>query len=304
MTIICIPPSVEAAEQGRTQGPRSCIATDNIYRPLLDEKQYSTFTKAAQELPQWLEYLTREDFLEAVPGSDTKCLGGVRIRGALAVDAPLYLRGLWDACRTAASANRDGGGAASTGGATWVRQRVDDIHTMASSGEFDAVVACVGAGVKVVAGVKDIVNLRLYVVPAVADGNTGNVGKLLFGSTQEPVLLRDVDKPANMTQALRQLAPKIAKLFPALEGVEPVGVSSGVRVIQDRTEYGRIPIAGRLPFSRRGWVIAALGARGLIHHAYLGRLVAACALLDSDQHLPPQVISPLEDLGNDPNADL
>ena len=206
----------------------------------------------------------------------------MRIRGALAVDAPLYLRGLWDACRTAASANRDGGGAASTGGATWVRQRVDDIHTMASSGEFDAVVACVGAGVKVVAGVKDIVNLRLvrgqtllydnvnpdrtipplasgastadsvkgqmapmsgrtggkmlesavlcgqYVVPAVADGNTGNVGKLLFGSTQEPVLLRDVDKPANMTQALRQLAPKIAKLFPALEGVEPVGVSSGV----------------------------------------------------------------------------
>lgn len=77
-----------------------------------------------------------------------------------------------------------------------------------------------------------------------------------------------------------------------------------VRVIQDRTEYGRIPIAGRLPFSKRGWVIAALGARGLIHHAYLGRLIAACALLDSDQHLPPQVVYSLEGLGQDSTADL
>ncbi|CAN0426113.1 unnamed protein product, partial [Discosporangium mesarthrocarpum] len=61
-----------------------------------------------------------------------------------------------------------------------------------------------------------------------------------------------------------------------------------VRVIQDRTKLGRIPIAGRLPFSERGWVLTALGARGLIHHAYLGRLVAACALLGSDEDLPPE----------------
>lgn len=77
-----------------------------------------------------------------------------------------------------------------------------------------------------------------------------------------------------------------------------------VRVIQDRNSYGRIPVAGRLPFSKRGWVIAALGARGLIHHAYLGKLVAACALLDSDDSLPPQVMAPLEDLGKDSTGDL
>lgn len=74
--------------------------------------------------------------------------------------------------------------------------------------------------------------------------------------------------------------------------------------MQERNKHGRIPIAGRLPFSKRGWVIAALGARGLIHHAYLGRLVAACALLDSDEHLPPQLVAPLEDLGKDATGDL
>lgn len=77
-----------------------------------------------------------------------------------------------------------------------------------------------------------------------------------------------------------------------------------VRVMQERSSYGRIPVAGRLPFSKRGWVIAALGARGLIHHAYLGKLVAACALLDSDDCLPPQVVAPLEDLGKETTGDL
>ena len=34
--------------------------------------------------------------------------------------------------------------------------------------------------------------------------------------------------PANMAKALRQLRPKVAKFFPALEEVEPIGVTSGV----------------------------------------------------------------------------
>lgn len=107
----------------------------------------------------------------------------MRIRGALAVDAPAYLKGLWAACRgllntagaNSSSSSGDGGtsSTASNGdddstvsdssreGAMWMRQKVDDIHALAASGEFNAVVACVGAGVKVLAGVKEIVSLRL-----------------------------------------------------------------------------------------------------------------------------------------------
>lgn len=161
-------------------------------------------------------------------------------------------------------------------------EKVDDIHSLAASGEFNAVVACVGPGVRVLAGVKDIASLRLvrgqtllydnvipepppppphvesltttpaaaaggggasagdkmltgavlcgqYVVPSTVDWETGKGGKLLCGSTQEPVLSGEkVDKPADMAKALRQLVPKIAKFFPALVGVEPLGVSSGV----------------------------------------------------------------------------
>lgn len=97
-------------------------------------------------------------------------LTGVRIRGALAVDAPTYLKGLWAVCRalvnkgstsssSSSSRNANSGGDGDDS-AMWVRRDVKDIHALAASGEFNAVVACVGAGVRVLAGVKDIVSLR------------------------------------------------------------------------------------------------------------------------------------------------
>lgn len=48
-----------------------------------------------------------------------------------------------------------------------------------------------------------------------------------------------MDKPPDMAKAIRQLRPKVAKFFPALEGVEPVGVTSGVSC--ERTPGHRVP---------------------------------------------------------------
>lgn len=68
----------EAAELGGPRFPRSCVTADDVYRPLFNDEQYDLFIRAAEELPQWVEHLTREEFLETVPGSDTECLGGER----------------------------------------------------------------------------------------------------------------------------------------------------------------------------------------------------------------------------------
>lgn len=61
---------------GEGKGLQGCITTDNVYRPLMDENQLDLFTKAAEDLPQWVESLTREELMEAVPGSTADCLGG------------------------------------------------------------------------------------------------------------------------------------------------------------------------------------------------------------------------------------
>lgn len=58
------------------KGLRGCVTADNVYRPLMDDNQLDLFTKAAEDLPQWVESLTREELMEAVPGSTADCLGG------------------------------------------------------------------------------------------------------------------------------------------------------------------------------------------------------------------------------------
>lgn len=162
--------------------------------------------------------------------------------------------------------------------ARWIRERVEDVHALAGSTEFDAVVACVGPEAKVLPGVRDIASLRLtrgqsliysnvatprhqeplklsedsgeveaaaerreeeklltsavlcgeYVVPVgVHEGGVGD--KLVCGSTQEPILYPDaLRKPADMDDAIRLLGPKVAKLYPALQGAEPLDVNCGV----------------------------------------------------------------------------
>lgn len=80
------------------------------------------------------------------------------------MDAPAYLKGLWAACcglvNIGENSSRNSGGGGGDDGAMWVQGSVEDIHALAASGEYTAVVACVGAGVRVLAGVKDIVSLR------------------------------------------------------------------------------------------------------------------------------------------------
>ena len=117
------------------------------------------------------------------------------------MDAPAYLKGLWAACcgllnTGKNSSSRDSGGGGDS--ATWERRSVEDIHALAASGDYSAVVACVGAGVKVLAGVKDIVSLRfvrgqslLYDNVKGAAGAGGGASGETTGSTQTADALGD-----------------------------------------------------------------------------------------------------------------
>ena len=97
------------------------------------------------------------------------------------------------------------------------------------------------------------------------------------GSAQEP-------HSEAWTFAEEALLSKAATLWPPVadEGQwEVVGVRSGVRALPQRTDQGSIPYAGKIPVrgiagkNKNNWVIGGLGARGLVYHAWLGRLVAA-----------------------------
>ena len=67
------------------------------------------------------------------------------------------------------------------------------------------------------------------------------------------------------------------------------GVRTGVRALPPRDENGSLPLAGRLGSGHNLWVVAGLGARGLVYHAWLGALLAKAVLSNDASVIPEQL---------------
>ena len=70
-----------------------------------------------------------------------------------------------------------------------------------------------------------------------------------------------------------------------------IGATAGVRALPPRSHRGYVPLCGRLALPPEAapagvWLFGALGSRGLIHHALLGRAVAAAVLAGDEAPLP------------------
>lgn len=106
-------------------------------------------------------------------------------------------------------------------------------------------------------------------------------------------VVTDLTEAATATEAL---LPPAAALWPPLSSWRVTVVVSGVRALPTRGADGSIPYLGRLPAAgssgqqRNWWLVGGLGARGLVYHAWLGRLVARALLLRSEEGLPPELL--------------
>ena len=78
-------------------------------------------------------------------------------------------------------------------------------------------------------------------------------------------------------------------------------VKSGVRALPPRGPQGSMPLAGKVPAGSAGqaaaeeqgrswWFVGGLGARGLVYHAWLGKLVAAAVADGDESRLPPELL--------------
>jgi glycine/D-amino acid oxidase-like deaminating enzyme len=65
----------------------------------MDQKNADMYAKAATANSEYLQSLTTHQLLAVAPGASADALAGVVIAGAVAIDAPLYLQGLWTACQ-------------------------------------------------------------------------------------------------------------------------------------------------------------------------------------------------------------
>lgn len=122
---------------------------------------------------------------------------------------------------------------------------------------------------------------------------------LLIGSTWEwksRNTSREV--PAEeASRALDNLIPKASTIYPKIKGWDFIGARAGLRAMPPLTSRGSLPLLGSvdhlLDSNRdcRFWFFGGLGARGLLYHALLGKLLAQAVLRGDDSFLPSELTS-------------
>lgn len=143
-----------------------------------------------------------------------------------------------------------------------------------------------------------------YVVPAYfatddssSKGKNGTARRIIAGATfeyrkedqSEAQFLKELGKK-DMDRAISELSDPLHKLVPQLYNQwNVVDTSSGTRALPPRSEDGSIPIVCRVngAFTDSScWAFTGLGSRGLLHHAYLGRMLAHAIAAGNDELIP------------------
>ncbi len=261
------------------------IACNSVFRPTFNNRQSKALTDAVRILPKWMGLLSKEEVIRRVGSlAPDLCTGGVLLKNAVVINSGIYLEGLALALLE-------------TGKVNWVTGQVGNWRTLLPS--YDAVVLCMGAEAIEALSIKDatlnrgqtitLVNARLNVSDAMISGeycipmrDTEGRSKLVIGATNECILpsdLKSLPDPAAREALLQK--PLFSNLRKNKLRME--GSSSGIRVARDRGKgLGRIPMAGKVGNATSVWAITALGARGLVYHALMGKLIARNIVVDED----------------------
>ncbi|MCH9633894.1 MAG: tRNA 5-methylaminomethyl-2-thiouridine biosynthesis bifunctional protein MnmC [Chlamydiae bacterium] len=102
---------------------------------------------------------------------------------------------------------------------------------------------------------------------------------LTVASTYE----RDYDsEEPNKEIALERLQPYVQDIFPRFCPQDIIQVSSGIRLYTSN----RLPIADQI--NKNLWVFSAMGSKGLLYHAYLGKKLAHAIHTNNIESLPKE----------------
>jgi glycine/D-amino acid oxidase-like deaminating enzyme len=284
------------------------LKAPGILRLCLTPKQDDDFHVAKRRFPRQLDLMSADELLETLPDPPPDTPGVLQNEGVV-VDTPAYLRALWAACEA-------------TGRVAWSQRRVDAFEDLFAE-NFDAVVVCAGAATRTVSNMASLPimpcrgqNVRYrprhpastrpppfplisgkYVIP---DLFSDAPGSIIAGATfeycdptwptQDALDFAAGTAPPDMAAAAAQLAEPLAKLSPMLNELYVAeSAVAGVRALPPRSMLGSVPIAGEVkgaPEGKAAWVLTGLGSRGLLHHAYLGKLVARAVVAGSDTLVP------------------
>lgn len=301
--------------QTATSGP---IYDQNIQlnRLLYTDAELNLWRDAVDKNPTELEWLDAGN----IQSGSTTALAGVRMKRAVVVDSPAYLRALWaEILKNCPHAE-------------WMQRKVSSVLDL--SQQYDAVILACGGGVvslckqvNLPTGNK-IDKLRLirgqnavyesssesfgsyghrngylsgeYCLPYVHKSGSAAKEHMLAGSTHEHITsmqyetLTTGDKSPDLSVLQAQIQTRLERICPALSHCTPVHVVAGTKVVTNRDALGRLPIVGKLHMQSDDransvdnvWVHTGFGSRGLVLHALTSGYLSQALLHNDEARIP------------------
>ena len=91
--------------------------------------------------------------------------------------------------------------------------------------------------------------------------------------------------------------PKAYAVYPGLSKWAFNGASAGLRAMPPLTGNGSLPLLGQIDdfigqnHESKFWLFSGLGSRGLLYHAWLGKLMAQAVLSCDEDVIPSELTS-------------
>jgi glycine/D-amino acid oxidase-like deaminating enzyme len=234
-----------------------------LVRIALDDEQRCSLT-SAREMYGDVEQIGGSEFL---------------LRAGITIDVPAYLEGLFGACQKL--------------GAEYVRQKVSLNQPVP---EFDRTIFACGSQFLTSSFARELplraMKGQVLTLSCSQPIERSRIAKGYLAATFQPHLAclgatyekQFSDEQVCLSTAMGELLPRTGVLVPPSCTWQVIGCRAGVRLMR---QGSYIPFVEQL--NEQCWWIGALGSRGLLYHAYLGRKLAEALLTDRSMLLPEEV---------------
>lgn len=275
-----------------------------LIRPITKESDDILWKKSYESMKDWIQRLSESEMREIYGDSMSGIITAYKFKEAIIIDSPRYLQSLWKVVQLTNQNSQ------------WIHQNITDLSELVS--EYDAVILCAGSqtphllsqlpkqtlpplSIRYVAGSNMIFSNNgerplsqallsgEYIVPKIDDTGSPTI---VAGAThdhlpqtgEQPIL------PEYSIDGLSEnLLPKLLRIYPHLRKEMILGTKAGLRLVTQRTNYGRLPILGSHPNYSNLWIFSGLGARGLLYHSMLSELLIHAISTSNSDHIPSEI---------------
>ncbi|KAJ0030456.1 hypothetical protein Pint_14674 [Pistacia integerrima] len=97
------------------------------------------------------------------------------------------------------------------------------------------------------------------------------------------------------SKALEELLPKALSIYPGIKNWSFTGARAGLRAMPPLSANGSLPLLGCIEDligktqTSKFWLFGGLGSRGLLYHAWLGKLMAQAVLSCNEHRIPAEL---------------